>query len=109
MASQFTGQASVLGYELQNEPFNPSFEASDKSELLPLYQALHRAIRAVDNQTILFYEPHVLNAQYFRTTDFPFGGPGGPDYNDRQAFSYHVYCFNTTKQIFVPLCEDIAN
>ena len=26
-------------------------------------------------------------------------GPGGEEYNDRQAFSYHVYCANSTQGV----------
>ena len=63
-----------------------------RRQLLPLYATLHRAIRQHDKESIIFYEPHVLNGQLGVPSDFPAGGPGGESYNDRQAFAYHIYC-----------------
>ena len=58
----------------------------------PTYKKVHEYIRSVDNDTIVFFEPatggNFLDA-------WPVGfeeGPGGKDYNDRQALSYHIYC-----------------
>lgn len=103
---------NVLGYELLNEPWlgdvplsfdeinpmeNPNWDlwfpkVSDKKNMVGMYKTLHQYIRKADNDTIIFFEPatggNFLDA-------FPVGfddGPGGPDYNDRQALSYHVYC-----------------
>ena len=102
---------NVLGYELINEPWigdvplsfeefiptNPHWNLwfpgeADKKNLQGFYTKLHENIRTVDNDSIIFFEPstggNFLDA-------FPVGftqGPGGPEYNDRQALSYHVYC-----------------
>jgi hypothetical protein len=53
---------------------------------------LHKYIRTVDDDHIIFFEPatggNIIGA-------FPLGygtGPGGDAYNDRQALAYHVYC-----------------
>jgi endoglycosylceramidase len=89
VAAAFANRTSVLGYELLNEPWGNAtllHASSDAQLLLPLYQALHKRIRRVDNDTVIFYEAAVLNAQLGHGTDFPPGGPGGEEYNDRQAF-----------------------
>lgn len=53
-----------------------------------MYEYLHSAIRSIDDDHIIFFEG--LTIDYW-----PNGfssGPGGSDYNDRQALSYHIYC-----------------
>ena len=68
VATRFRGHPHVLGYELLNEPWagdvyrHPELLSNesglaDAVHLQPLYTYLHNAIRAVDNDTILFYEP----------------------------------------------------
>lgn len=65
-ASRFRDLTSVLGYELINEPFAGDVYAdpllflpalAGKQNLLPLYDNVTRAIRAVDDETLVFYEP----------------------------------------------------
>lgn len=111
IASKVGKYPNVLGYELLNEPWlgdvplsfaeliptNPNWDlwfpkVSDRRNMANMYKELHNYIRKVDNDTIIFFEPatggNFLDA-------FPVGfeeGPGGPQYNDRQALSYHVYC-----------------
>jgi len=107
IARRFHASQSVLGYELINEPFSASPFTTDARELQGLYAALSRRIRSADNDTIVFYEPLVGRGQLGVATDFPFGGPGGEQYNDRQAFSYHIYCFNESRPLRVlePVCD----
>ena len=86
----------LIGYELLNEPFKrPGLSLSDKKALGPLYAAAHEAIRAADNETVVLWEPLVIDSYLgvvpFTTTDFT-SGPGGAAYDDRQAFAYHLYC-----------------
>ncbi|CAF5191938.1 unnamed protein product [Rotaria magnacalcarata] len=59
-----------------------------------MYKKLHEIIRQVDDKHIIFFEPCVADLLQTGLTE----GPGGIDYNDRQAFSYHVYCIDVTKQ-----------
>ncbi len=103
---------NVLGYELINEPWlgdvplsfaelnpleNPYWDlwfptVSDSKNMAGMYKILHSYIRSVDNDTIIFFEP-ATGGNYLDA--FPVGfddGPGGSEYNDRQALSYHVYC-----------------
>jgi endoglycosylceramidase len=104
VATVFADTPSVLGYELLNEPWGNATilkPTSDKARLLPLYTRLHERIRAADDKHIIFYESHVLNAQYGHSTDFPAGGPGGVQYNDRQAYSYHIYCLDSLPVVHV--------
>ena len=100
MAGTFANRSSVLGYELFNEP---SFSrlpdavnigAVDRTYLTPMYKKLHEVIRQVDDKRIIFYEPCVADLLQTGLEQ----GPGGVEYNDRQAFSYHVYCIDVTKQ-----------
>lgn len=105
VATAFRGVPGVIGYELINEPWpadvyaNPlealfGFEA-DVRNLMPLYEKAYAAIREVDNDTLVFYEPAVTET----TVRFPTGfksGPGGPADN-RTVYSYHMYCDNQNK------------
>ncbi|PRP75110.1 hypothetical protein PROFUN_03946 [Planoprotostelium fungivorum] len=101
VSAYFNGTEGVLGYELINEPFmgdyiyNPSVlypEYTDVNFLMPMYEKIHQKIRMNDDTKIIFFEKAVLPAASgFR------GGPGGPDYNDRQAFAYHIYCGPTSR------------
>lgn len=62
---------------------------ADRENLAPLYKHVHDMVRQVDDNHILFYEPMVSDLQ---TVGLPVNGPGGAAYNNRQAFSYHIYC-----------------
>lgn len=53
-----------------------------------MYKDIHERMRTVDNHHILFYEPTVSDLD---VVGFDCG-PGGIEYNDRQAFAFHVYC-----------------
>ena len=87
-------------------------EAGAKN-LQPLYEKVAKAIRSVDNDTLIFYEPVTfggklsssssisiviisfcivvrLNGKYFGTGFTHV--PGGDDYRDRSVLSYHYYC-----------------
>lgn len=97
VASRFAHTDNVLGYELINEPWagdvyaNPKNlfpEYAEKKYLQPLYEHLHRAIRGVDDEKIIFFEG--LTIDYWQSGFTQ--GPGGPAYNDRQALAYHIYC-----------------
>jgi len=100
IATTFANRSSVLGYELINEPpFTKLAEAIETGEvdrvyLTPMYKKLHEVIRQVDDKRILFFEPCVADLLQTGLTE----GPGGVDYNNRQAFSHHVYCIDVTKQ-----------
>lgn len=113
IASSVGDYPNILGYELINEPWlgdaplsveeidpliNPYHwdlwfpKVSDRKNMAKMYKVLHKYIREVDNDSIIFFEPatggNFLDA-------WPVGfeeGPGGVAYNDRQALAYHVYC-----------------
>ena len=97
IADYMKDEQNVIGYELINEPFfgdifnDPNLAISgvtDAQWLAPLYEKANAQIRAVDNDTIVFFEPSVYDTLVIGFTQ----GPGGPEYNDRQLFAYHVYC-----------------
>lgn len=97
VASRFSKKMNVIGYELINEPWagdvyddhkNLVPNHSERTYLQPLYQHLHNAIRQVDDEKIIFFEG--LTIDYW--VDGFSQGPGGAEYNDRQALSYHIYC-----------------
>lgn len=66
-----------------------------RDNLGPLYDRLNVAIRSVDNNTLIFYEPVTwgvylssqLGGTGFNTV------PGGPEYKNRSVLSYHYYCW----------------
>jgi endoglycosylceramidase len=97
VAQRFSRTTNVLGYELINEPWAGDVFAypknlfpgyAEKTYLQPLYEHLHKAIRAVDDSKIIFFEG--LTIDYWQS-GFS-AGPGGVEYNDRQALAYHIYC-----------------
>jgi len=76
VAKRFAGNPSILGYELLNEPWGGDIY-SDASLLLPgnagysmlqpFYEAASEAIREVDDETIIFWEP--VTYAYFVNTE----------------------------------------
>ena len=100
VASYFADRPSVLGYELLNEPSFPTladaikFGLVDREYLAPMYKKLHEVIRTVDDKHLIFFEPCIFDIWTTGLTE----GPGGVEYNNRQVFSYHNYCFDVTKQ-----------
>jgi endoglycosylceramidase len=95
VAERFRDSRNVLGYELMNEPFPgtpwlgcavltgcPVFDAT----LTAFYRRVDAAIRTVDRQTLIFYEPNILFDHGPGTSVGPIGDP-------RAGFSFHDYCF----------------
>eukprot|EP01104_Vermistella_antarctica_P004518 TRINITY_DN14960_c0_g1_i1.p1 TRINITY_DN14960_c0_g1~~TRINITY_DN14960_c0_g1_i1.p1 ORF type:complete len:561 (-),score=78.10 TRINITY_DN14960_c0_g1_i1:15-1577(-) len=98
LAQFFNETDGVLGYELINEPWMGDFYTdpnlvkpgyADKTNLAPLYTSLHNTIRQSDDEHIVFFEKAVSDLVFSTGLQ---SGPGGPSYNDRQAYSYHIYC-----------------
>jgi len=98
VATFFKDEPNIIGYEILNEPFSADLyedptsiiyaQKDDIKFLQPLYSEVHKRVREVDNNTILFFEPMVDDATGVGLQK----GPGGPGYNDKQALSHHVYC-----------------
>jgi endoglycosylceramidase len=93
VANAFNGNSNVAGFELMNEPSAGSQALStlfgspyfDSQQLTPFYDQGADAIRAVDPNTPIFYEPNVL---------FNAGVPthlGTVDASNT-VFSFHDYC-----------------
>ncbi len=93
VATYFRGTPGVMGFDLFNEPWpgtvwptcvNPLGCAAFDAKLEAFSQRSIDAIRAVDPETPIFYEPHVLFNNGVRTTMSPAGEDLG--------FSFHDYC-----------------
>ncbi|XP_028411016.1 endoglycoceramidase-like [Dendronephthya gigantea] len=112
-AQTFKKHTNVMGYELINEPWagdvysNPGLlipTVADKKNLEPAYNALAKAIRAVDDEHCIFFEPVTWD-------DFGVGFetvPGGNAYQNRSVLSYHYYVppnFNVNLNFDVRLCD----
>ena len=104
VAGVFKSHVNVLGYELINEPWAGDIYSdpmlllpgiAGSRNLQPLYDALNDAIRRVDAETLLFYEPVtwgvVVNGSCMGSGFSSV--PGGPDFRNRSVFSYHYYCW----------------
>lgn len=104
LSSVFNSTHYVLGYELINEPWAGDVYTqpellipgqADKKNLAPMYQNLNAAIREHDQQHMVFFEKAVVDIAGLSGLQT---GPGGVEYNDRQVFSYHVYCAPTDRE-----------
>ena len=100
VASYYKQQHNVLGYELMNEPWagnelaNPLVMLpgyAGQHNLEPMHNKLAKAIRAVDNETMLLFEPVTwgmfLSGGYIQGSGFD----SPPDPNS--AYAWHYYCF----------------
>jgi len=113
VASKFKNETNVLGYEILNEPFFASLYQNwlevvdtgygDYHFLQPFYRKVHDSVREIDNETLLFFE-NIVMALTVGFTE----GPGGVEYNDRQIFSYHVYCgFTPNSTLMKYFCQGV--
>ena len=66
LAQEFKDDTSILGYEFINEPWAGNIHenaaylfpgVAGRENLAPLYEKLHSAIREIDDETIVFWEP----------------------------------------------------
>lgn len=126
VAQSFSSYTSVLGYELINEPWagdiysNPLLllpGLAGQANLQHVYNRLSLAIREVDSDTLIFYEPVTwgvfLNGNY---TGSGFQSvPGGHHFQNNSVFSYHYYCWllnapveNTaTRSLSQDICDQV--
>lgn len=100
VASRFAHRPEILGLEIFNEPFAgdiytdplllvpfPNPDNADAKNLQPLYRKVNAAIRAVDQDVLLFVAGTTWD-------DFGVGfsaPPGGEDYANRTVIAYHFY------------------
>ena len=103
VAARFSGNPHVLGYDLINEPWSGDIyrkpvklEGSkvDREVLLPLYDELSAAIRAHDNDSLIFFEPAVITSAIpLRRLAEEVGFDRPPQSSEGKAvLSYHTYC-----------------
>ncbi|MEA2126712.1 MAG: endoglycosylceramidase [Solirubrobacteraceae bacterium] len=99
VAHRFAHNRFVMGYDLLNEPWPGSAYASCIStEGCPAFDAQLEAftrralaaIRAVDPDTLVFYEPHVLFNDGVKTHLADLG-------DDHLGFSFHDYCLTASE------------
>lgn len=111
-AQEFVGTNGIIGYEIMNEPFAGDYYAdpaimipgvAGARNLGPMHDMVAEAIRTKDTKTMVFYEP-VTWGMIFDNKAVGSGYthvPGGAQYSDRSAFSFHYYCSS-----FVPGWEN---
>ncbi|CAG8557692.1 7477_t:CDS:2 [Ambispora leptoticha] len=114
IAQKFKDVDNVLGYDIINEPWAGNVFAdpklydpkiAEKNNIQRLLEKVNTAIRKVDDKTVLFYAG---------VTWDNFGNelsvPGGDNYKNRSALSYHYYQlpqFTGAEVQFVKKTEDI--
>ena len=119
VASKFVNNKYIFAYEILNEPWYgeipilndnlpggvDGYSVNDtlyfakynvKNLQNKLNIAIHNAIRSIDKDTILLFEPAAGGSRYDIMPSGFTKGPGGNAFNDRQAFAYHLYCANAT-------------
>lgn len=92
---------NVVGYELVNEPFVAARTtltvpyalinraSTDRNYLQPLYDRVTKAIRTIDDRSLIFYEPATgggsNSGEGFKTV------PGGDGEKAKSVMSFHSY------------------
>jgi endoglycosylceramidase len=104
LVTRFHGHASILGYDLLNEPFGKiragedfvkAIERVESTQLTPMYQRLTTAIRAIDPQRWVFIE--APNQASLGIRSWLGGITGG-----RIAFFPHVYDSSIESATYTP-------
>ncbi|WP_052739934.1 cellulase family glycosylhydrolase [Mycobacterium sp. UM_Kg27] len=93
-ADYLGGTPGVAGYEIMNEPWpGTSWLGSflgnahfDRETLTPFYDQVTSAIRSVDPNTTVYYEPNVLFGNATALTNLR------PVDDDNSVFAFHDYC-----------------
>ena len=113
VASTFAGNPAVVGYELMNEPWpGTSWGATllggpffANQQLVPMYNQMDAAIRAVDPTTPVFFEPtSAAVAEISQLLGLP--DPMAMINDPISVFAFHDYCSDTN---FGISCSQIAN
>jgi aryl-phospho-beta-D-glucosidase BglC (GH1 family) len=90
IAKRYASEPAVMGYDLFDEPYEDEnsgdFPAGAATTLLPMYQDLTKAIRAVDAHHILIFE----GAQWSTGTGFS-GLEAAATADPQTAWSFHEY------------------
>lgn len=100
IAKFFKDFPNVVGYDLLNEPFPADFFRdpftilptgfNDFEFLLHFYQNVSKSIREHDPNSIIFYEPSVVDL-------FKVGFDSLPDSSDKLLLNYHTYCLDANQ------------
>ncbi|MCL5276765.1 MAG: cellulase family glycosylhydrolase [Deltaproteobacteria bacterium] len=120
VAQRFSGTSNVLGYEIINEPFpgnaypltSPDFETK---ELVPFYEKITRAIRAVDPYHIVAFEPSVVLTNLLNSYRTAISGTTFPGEFPGLMFVPHFYplsinpSYGTDTSIIVPSFAQIRD
>jgi hypothetical protein len=89
IAQRYSGNASILGYDLLNEPIAPYHDVSTLNPRLePFYREVTAAIREVDPGRIVF----LAGGQWSSSLDM-----FGPPFADNLAYTYHSFWASTRR------------
>ncbi len=120
VAQRFSSTSNVLGYEIMNEPFpgkdypltSPDFETKG---LVPFYEKMIRAIRAVDPYHIIAFEPSVVLTNLLNSYKTAISGTTFPEEFPNLVFVPHFYplsinpSYGTDTTIIVPSFTQIRD
>ena len=91
IASRYSNEQIILGYDLLNEPIAHYFDSSHfNPRLEPLYKKITAAIRQVDKNHIIF-----LGGSQWDSNFRPFGKP----FDNNLAYTFHKYWTPPVKRI----------
>ncbi|KAJ3084680.1 hypothetical protein HDU99_007296 [Rhizoclosmatium hyalinum] len=96
VAKTFLPFKNILGYDLINEPFMGNIYTNpllldplyaNRVNLQPFYDVVSTAIRTVDPNAIIHFEPATLIQKSAGFTNTP----GGKDFSNKSVFNFHYY------------------
>ncbi len=99
LAKRYCDEVIVAGYDLLNEPL-PNWFSAYNEEVMPLYQEITRAIRAVDSHHMI-----ILEGVHWSTDWSIFECLEGGSFDDNYMLEFHKYWSNPDTESILPYLE----
>ena len=91
VADRFGSNPTVIGYDMMNEPFfgDTSPLTFERDKLIPFYQGTKEAIRSVDPDAMIYFEPMIITSSGIPSFMPPIQDPGTVYFPHFYQFQVH--------------------